>query len=125
MAQHALVLGPSDHIKPDPIVPPNQSPALLFGQDFRTQAEQGAGFCFLQERLQQRYLPATISSWIKLTVILCYELTNQEALTLHQVKAHDVRAFAASKALQTRISLEQILEVSHLHTVLFEGPGLG
>ena len=42
--------------------------------------------------------PATISSWIKQTVILCYELSDQEALTLHQVKAHDVRASAASKA---------------------------
>ena len=36
--------------------------------------------------------PATISSWIKQTVILCYELSDQEAHTLHQVKAHDVRA---------------------------------
>ena len=41
---------------------------------------------------------ATISSWIKQTVIQCYELSDQEAHTLHQVKAHDVRAFAASKA---------------------------
>ena len=39
--------------------------------------------------------PATISSWIKQTVVLCYELSDQEALALHQVKAHDVRAFAA------------------------------
>ena len=38
--------------------------------------------------------PATISSWIKQTVVLCYELSDQEALTLHQFKAHDVRAFA-------------------------------
>ena len=30
--------------------------------------------------------PATISSWIKQTVVLCYELSDQEALTLHQVK---------------------------------------
>ena len=37
-------------------------------------------------------------SWIKQTVILCYDLSNQKALTFHQVKAHDVRAFAASKA---------------------------
>ena len=44
--------------------------------------------------------PANISSWIKQTVILCYELSDQEGLTLHQVKAHDVRAFAASKAFQ-------------------------
>ena len=57
--------------------------------------------------------PATISSWIKQTVILCYELSDQEALSLHQVKAHDVRAFAASKAFQSGISLEQILSICH------------
>ena len=57
--------------------------------------------------------PATISSWIKQTVILCYELSDQEALTLHQVKAHDVRAFAASKSFQSGVSLEQILSACH------------
>ena len=51
--------------------------------------------------------PATISSWIKQTVILCYELSDQESLALHQVKAH-VRAFATSKAFQSGVSLEQI-----------------
>ena len=30
--------------------------------------------------------PATISSWIQQTGILCYELSDKEALTLHQVK---------------------------------------
>ena len=40
---------------------------------------------------------ATISSWIKQTVILCYELSDQESLTLHQVKAHDVRALRLPK----------------------------
>ena len=57
--------------------------------------------------------PATISSWIKQTVILCYELSDQESHTLHQVKAHDVRAFAASKAFQSGVSLEQILSACH------------
>ena len=36
---------------------------------------------------------ASISSWIKQTVILYYELSDQEAHSLHQVKTHDVRAF--------------------------------
>ena len=54
--------------------------------------------------------PATVSSWIKQTVILCYELSDQQALTLHQVKAHDARAFAASKAFQSGISLDQICD---------------
>ena len=57
--------------------------------------------------------PATVSSWIKQTVILCYELSDQQALSLHQVKAHDVRAFTASKAFQSGISLDQILSACH------------
>ena len=57
--------------------------------------------------------PATISSWIKQTVILCYELSDRQAHTLHQVKAHDVRAFAASKAFQSGVSLDQILSACH------------
>ena len=66
----------------------------------QSQAKQRTGLCLLQERLQQKYISChylTIS-WIKQTVILCYELSDQESLTLHQVKAHDVRAFAASQA---------------------------
>ena len=54
-----------------------------------------------------------ISSWIKQTVILCNELSDQEAHTLDQVKAHDVRAFAASKDFQSGVSLEQILSACH------------
>ena len=56
---------------------------------------------------------ATISSWIKQTVILCYELSDQEAPTLHQVKAHDLRAFAASKAFHSGVSLKEILSACH------------
>ena len=57
--------------------------------------------------------PATISSWIKQTVILCYELSDHQPHTLHQVKAHDVGAFAASKTFQSGVSLEQILAACH------------
>ena len=57
--------------------------------------------------------PATILSWINQTVILCYELSDHHAHTLHQVKAHDVRAFAASKAFQSGVSLEQIFSACH------------
>ena len=53
--------------------------------------------------------PATISSWIKQIAVLCYELSDQEAHTLHQVKAHDVRAFAAPKVFQSGVSLDPIL----------------
>ena len=69
-------------------------------------------FVFFKKGFDKDISPATIS-WIKQTVILCYELSDQEALTLHQVKAHDVRAFAASKAFQSGVSLEQILSACH------------
>ena len=62
--------------------------------------------------------PVTISSWIKQTVILCYELSDQQTLALHQVKAHDVRAFATSKAFQSGVSLEQILSACHWKSLL-------
>ena len=35
--------------------------------------------------------------------------SDQEALTLHQVKAHDVKAFAACKTFQSGVSIEQVL----------------
>ena len=46
-------------------------------------------------------------------MILCYELSHPQALSLHQVKTHDVRAFAASKAFQSGVSLDQILSACH------------
>ena len=48
------------------------------------------------------------------TLILCYEQTwryelyDQEALTLHQVKDYDGMDFAASKAFQLGVSSEQL-----------------
>ena len=42
--------------------------------------------------------PTTLSSWLKQTILLCYKEADQQALDLVQVKAHDIRAFAASKA---------------------------
>ena len=66
-------------------------------------------FVFFKQGFSKDISPATISSWIKKIVILCYKLADQENLDLHQVKAHDVRAFAASKAFEVVVSLDQIL----------------
>ena len=57
--------------------------------------------------------PATLSSWIKQTLILCYELSDQEAHSLHQVKAHEVRAFDASQVFQSGVSLDPFLSACH------------
>ena len=47
------------------------------------------------------------------TVILCYELSDQEAHSLHQVKTHDVRVLAAPMVFQSGASLDLILSACH------------
>ena len=89
--------------------------ALRYYLDRTSDFRQGKELVFVsfKKGFDKDITPATISSWIKQTVILCYELSDQQAHTLHQVKAHDVRAFAASKAFQSGVSLEQILAACH------------
>ena len=57
--------------------------------------------------------PATLSSWLKQTVLPCYKQADQQALVLVQVKAHDIRAFAASKAFYGGVSVNQIMQACH------------
>ena len=57
--------------------------------------------------------PATLSSWLKQTILLCYKQADQQALDLVQVKAHDIRAFAAAKAFYGGVSVNQIMQACH------------
>ena len=57
--------------------------------------------------------PATLSSWLKQTILLCYKQADQQALDLVQVKANDIRAFAASKAFYGGVSVDQIMQACH------------
>ena len=57
--------------------------------------------------------PATLSSWLKQTILLCYKQADQQALDLVQAKAHDIRAFAASKAFYGGVSVDQIMQACH------------
>ena len=70
-------------------------------------------FVSFRKSFQKDIVPANISSWIKQTVLLCYQLSDEKAQNIHQVRAHDVRAFAASKAFQGGVSLDQILSACH------------
>ena len=57
--------------------------------------------------------PATLSHWLKQTILLCYKQADQQALDLVQVKAHDIRAFAASKGFYGGVSVDQIMQTRH------------
>ena len=75
-------------------------PEVLFGSNQRPQ--------------KRTYIrPATLSSRLKQTILLCYKQANQQALDLVQVKVHDIRAFAASKAFYGGVSVDQIMQVCH------------
>ena len=84
--------------------------ALRYYLDWTSDLRQNKELVFVsfKKGLDKDISSATISSWIKQTVILCYEFSDQEADTLHQVKAHDVRAFVVSKAFKSGVSFEQI-----------------
>ena len=107
--------------------------ALCYYLDRTSDLRQNKEFVFVSFKkvFDKDISPATISSSIKHTVILCYELSDQKALTLHQVKIHDVRVFVASKGLPVRSLLRTnfislpVEVTQHLHTVLFERCGLG
>ena len=57
--------------------------------------------------------PAMLSSWLKQTILLCYKQADQQALNLVQAKAHDIRAFTASKAFYGGVSVDQIMQACH------------
>ena len=52
-------------------------------------------------------------TWLKQTILFCYKQADQQALDLVQVKAHDIRAFAASKAFYGGVSVDQIMQACH------------
>ena len=89
--------------------------ALHYYLDRTKDLRKGKDLVFVSFRksFQKDIVPSTISSWIKQTVILCYQFSDEEAQNLHQVRAHDVRAFAASKAIRGGVSLDQILSACH------------
>ena len=57
--------------------------------------------------------PLCLSSWLKQTILLCYKQADQQALDLVQVKAPDIRAFAACKAFYSGVLMDQIMQASH------------
>ena len=69
-------------------------------------------FVSVKDGISKDIKRSTISSWLKQTVILAYKNSGVETRALSNVKAHDVRAMAASLAFKGGVSLDQILELS-------------
>ena len=56
---------------------------------------------------------STVSTWIKNTISFCYSNVEDADLDSLDIKAHDVRAFAASKAFYGGVSMDQIMSACH------------
>ena len=67
--------------------------------ELRTSEETNNWFSSLLRRIMRGHFSATISSWIKQSVLLCYKPSDQEAPQVYQVKPPDVRAFANPKGI--------------------------
>ena len=67
-------------------------------------------FIFFKKGHTSDIRAATLSSWLKQTILLSYKQADQQALDLVQVKAHDIRAF---KAFYGGVSVDQIMQVCH------------
>ena len=66
-------------------------------------------FVAIKEGYSKDISKATISSWIKQSIILAYQKSDQEVQTVSQVKAHEVRALAASLAFKGGVALDGIM----------------
>ena len=56
---------------------------------------------------------STVSFWIRYTIIFCYTKLDNADMDLIGVNAHEVRAFAASKAFYGGISMDRIMQACH------------
>ena len=88
-------------------------PEVLFGLNQRPERVLIPPFHSFKKGHTSDIRPATLSSWLKQTILLCYKQADQQALDLVQVKAHDIRAFAASKAFYSGVSVDQIMQACH------------
>ena len=66
-------------------------------------------FMAIKEGYSKDISKATISSWIKQSIILACQKSDQEVQNVPQVKAHEVRALAASLTFKGAVALDEIM----------------
>ena len=91
----------------------NAGPEALSGPNQRPERVSVPPFISFKKGHTSDIRPATLSSWLKQTILLCYKQADQQALDLVQVKVHDIRAFGASKAFYSGVLVDQIMQACH------------
>ena len=91
----------------------SKGPEVLSGLNQDLRGSRSLLFISFKKGHTSDFRPANLSSWLIQTILLCYKQADQQALDLVQVKAHDIRAFAASKAFYSGVSEDQIMQACH------------
>ena len=88
-------------------------PEVLFGLNQRPEGVSFAPFHLLQERTYLRHQTRYSLYMDETNHSPLLQTSRPTALDLVQVKAHDIRAFAASKAFYGGVSVDQIMQACH------------
>ena len=88
-------------------------PEVLLGSNQRPERVSNPTLHFLQERTHLRHQTRYALYLVETNHPTCYKQADQQALDLVQVKAHDIRAFVASKAFYGGVSVDQIMQACH------------
>ena len=88
-------------------------PEVLPGSNQRPETVLIPSFYFVQERLYLRCQTCYSLFLVKTSILLYYKQADQQSLDFVQVKAHDIRAFEASKAFSSEVSVDQIMQACH------------
>ena len=98
-----------------PALAPAVGRALRFYLKKTVDLREGKKLLFVsfKKDFQKDICSSTISSWIKQAIQLCYAQAEDKTIEFHQVKAHDVRALAASRSFQGGVLVDQIMSACH------------
>ena len=88
-------------------------PEVLSGSNQDLRVFRSLPFISFKKGRTSDIRPATLSSWLKQTILLCYKQADQQSLDMVQVKAHDIMAFGPSKTFYGGVSVDQIMQACH------------
>ena len=92
---------------------PVRALSIYLARTAEVRADQQLLFVSFKKGFSKDIQASTISSWIKQLIQFCYSKVEEVDVDSLGIKAHDVRAFAASTAFYGGVSMDQIMRVCY------------
>jgi len=105
------LMDPRDKSEPDRALCPIRALRYYLDRTKHLRAGRRPLFLPLVTTASGRLCPNTISSWLKQTISLAYEVVagHEDFLRLHSIKAHECRALSASWSALRHVSADDII----------------